>query len=353
MGKIIKRVLLTILAVIVVILVVFIAGAWSIFGEKIMAANSVKKLDDNLYFMEYKGDYGVNDLMKQGGASSSNKMGEYITDFLSGGFMKKAPQMAAMKFGCTAFTVKDTDGNSLMGRNYDWDGDDGKAMIVHTKPDEGYESYSTCWLDFLGFGANWKPEGMSNQYMSLAAIYVPLDGINEKGLCVADLMVGDDEQTNQKSDKADVTTTLAIRLLLDKAANVEEAIALLETYDMNSDIGRGHHLAISDANGRSVVIEYINNEMFVTDTSIVTNHYLTEGEKFGIGNPESHARFEKVAKVNEENDGVMDANTLRDTMESVSYAKETQWSIVYHMEEKALDFYWKRQYENPYHFEMK
>ena len=162
-------------------------------------------------------------------------------------------------------------------------------------------------------------------------------------------MVGDDEQT----DKIDLTTTTAIRLILDQAATVNEASALLEQHDMNSDIGRGHHLAISDAAGKSVVVEYINNVMYVTETKVVTNHYLTKGDKYGIGNDESHARFDKVMTMDDEVGSIMDTNQLRDAMQNVSYEKETQWSIVFDMENKALDFYWQRQFDNPHHFEMK
>ena len=352
MGKIIKRVLIGILVVILVAVVRFLAGAWSIFGEKITAAGTVTAIDDNLYYMEYKGDYGFDAFLEQGGASSTSKMAGYITDFLSGGFMKQAPAMGAINFGCTAYTVENVDSGCLMGRNFDWDGENGTAMVIYTEPENGYASYSTCWLDFLGFGAGWKPEGTTNQYMSLAAIYVPLDGINEKGLAIADLMVGDDEQTNQKTDKVDLTTTTAIRLLLDRAASVDEAVALLEQYDMNSDIGRGHHLAISDATGRSVVVEYIDNVMYVTDTPVVTNHYLTEGKKYGIGNEESHARFNRVLAMDEEAGSVMDAAQVRDVMKNNSYAEETQWSIVFDMENKALDFYWQKQFDSPHHFEL-
>lgn len=353
MGKVIKKVLLILLLVILLIILIFLAGAWSIFGEKVKAAGTVKEIDKNLYYMEYKGDYGFDAFLEQGGASSSAEMAVYITDFLSGGFMSKAPTMGKMNFGCTAYTVKTGEGGALMGRNYDWDGENGIAMVIYTEPKNGYASYSTCWLDFLGFGNGWKPEGMANQYMSLAAIYVPLDGINEKGLAIADLMAGDDEQTNQKTDKVDLTTTTAIRLILDQAATVDEAIELLEQYDMNSDIGRGHHLAISDASGRSVVVEYIDNVMYVTETNVVTNHYLTEGEKYGVGNDESHARFEKVMVMDEEAGSIMDAQQLRDAMQNVSYEKETQWSIVFDMENRTMDFYWQRQFDSPHHFEIK
>ena len=335
------KIIWIVLTLLLVGLLVILAGAWSIFGEKVKAAQSVRKLEEGLYYMEYSGDYGFDAFLEKGGASSEAAMAEYITSFLSGGFVKGGAESAPQNFGCSTLTV-----NSLMGRNFDWEGEEGCAIIIHTKPQNGYESYSTNWLDFLGFGQNWKPEGFANQYMALAAIYVPLDGINEKGLCVADLINGDNEQTHQQTDKADLTTNTAIRLLLDKAATVDEAIALLEQYDMNSAIGMSHHLAISDATGRSVVVEYIGGEMFVTETPAVTNHYLTEGAKYCIGNPESIARYEKLL---ETAGSISCAEDMRGTMEAVSYPS-TRWSIVYDTAAKAFDFYWNRQFETPYRF---
>ena len=99
---------------------------------------------------------------------------------------------------------------------------------------------------------------MTERMQSITAIYVPLDGMNAKGLVVADLTAGDDEETYQRTGKVNLTTTTAIRLLLDKAADVDEAVALLKQYDMNSSIGISHHLSIADAHGKSIVVEYVN-----------------------------------------------------------------------------------------------
>ena len=134
MGQIIKKVLLMLLLIILLIVFIFLVGAWSIFGEKVKAAGSVKEIDKNLYYMEYKGDYGFDAFLEQGGASSSAEMAVYITDFLSGGFMSKVPSMGKMNFGCTAYTVENTGGGVLMGRNYDWDGENGIAMVIYTEP---------------------------------------------------------------------------------------------------------------------------------------------------------------------------------------------------------------------------
>ena len=140
-------------------------------------------------------------------------------------------------------------------------------------------------VPFIGFGDDFTPDGSMEERMeSLAAIYVPLDGMNVKGLIVADLVVGgngDTEETHQHTGKTPVTTTMALRMMLDKCKNVDETIELLKEYDMNSDIGANHHYVIADANGKSVVVEYVNNEMIVTDTKVVTNFYIGDSPKEG------------------------------------------------------------------------
>ena len=43
------------------------------------------------------------------------------------------------------------------------------------------------------------------------------------------------------------------------------------------------HLALSDKSGRSVAVEYVNNEMSVAETPVVTNFYLTREINMGLG----------------------------------------------------------------------
>lgn len=347
MKKSVRITLIVVSAILVAVIATLGVGMY-IFADKIGAATGVQKLDDKLYYMEYEGDYGFQGFLDSGGAASDAEMANYIVFMMTGGFYKPSWEQSEKDFGCSTLSVSG-DEYSLMGRNYDWNGESQSIMIVHTKPDDGYESYSTAWLEFLGFGKDFVPESFKDKYLSIAGIYVPLDGMNEKGLCVADLMAGDGEVTKQDTDKADLTTTSAIRLILDRAANVDEAVKLLSEYDMNSSIGRAHHLAISDALGNSVVVEYIDGEMIVTETPTVTNHYLAQGKKYGVGNEESHLRFEKIGKMK---DDVNTTADMADCMEAVSYQKETQWSIVYNKRDLTLDFYLRRNFDNPFRFDF-
>lgn len=342
----------SVIAVLALITAVLAIGAWSMFGTMITAANSIEKLEDGLYSMEFLGDYGFDAFIEQGGASSDKEVADYLTVFLSHGFYKPEVSVETEGFGCSTVCTKDENGSVWFGRNYDWE--ECRTMIVHTKPDKGYESFSTCGLDFLGFGEDYTPDGsMPDRILSLAAVYVPLDGMNEKGLIVADLMAGDKEETHQNTDKPDLTTTTAIRLLLDRAASVDEAVAMLKDYDMNSSIGSAHHFSIADASGKSVVVEYVNGEMLVKETKVVTNHYLTECEKKGIGSEQSHLRYDKL----DAHEGLAGEKEVRELLESVaqknypqseeSYEK-TMWSIVYCPDGLCADFYFSENYEHGY-----
>ncbi|MGM9626193.1 MAG: C45 family autoproteolytic acyltransferase/hydrolase, partial [Eubacteriales bacterium] len=336
---------------ILTVIVLAVCGCgWKLFGSFIKAANSIEKLEDGLYTMEYDGDYGFDDFLAQGGAAGDSALADYLITYLSHGFYKIKSDVHTGEFGCSTICSADKNGIVLFGRNFDWE--ECQTMIVHTKPKNGYESVSTSCLDFLGFSEDYVPDGsMIERIQTLAAIYVPMDGMNEKGLVVADLMAGDDEETHQQTDKVDLTTTTAIRLLLDKAADVDEAIALLQQYDMNSSIGTAHHLSLADAGGRSVVVEYVDGEMLVTDTKVVTNHYLAECEKQGVGSEQSHIRFNTLSAYS----GPADEVDVRDMLESVAqknypqsddHCEKTMWSIVYCPEGRCADFYFAENYEH-------
>ncbi|MBP7174700.1 MAG: linear amide C-N hydrolase [Thermoclostridium sp.] len=351
-----RKVISIIFIALLVIVMVVVIGAWSMFGTTISAANTIEKLDEGLYSLTFKGEYGFDEFIAQGGASNDEAVACYLVSFLSNGFYKPDTSPNATDIGCSTITANTPDDKVLFGRNYDWE--KCSAMIVHTIPKNGYASVSTCCLDFLGFDENWQADGsMMDRMMAIASIYVCLDGMNEKGLMIADLMAGDKVETHQDTEKCDLTTTTAIRLILDKAATVDEAVTLLEQYDMNSSIGAAHHFSICDASGKSVVVEYIENEMYVTETKVVTNHYLTDSEKYGIGSNQSHIRFDTLTEAYYKTGGVMGENEVRDAMKSVAQLnfrnageeeyERTMWSIVYNPAKLTMNFYWNEDFEHP------
>ena len=329
--------------------------AWAQPNPKEAAAMSVRKLDEGLYYMEYKGDDGFAGLIESGGGRSAGELTGYVMRFLFQGHQQPQAEPTPAQFGCSALTVRTPEGGFLMGRNFDFTSATG--IILHTVPEQGYETYTTFNTIFLGFGEGWLPEGMQNQFMALATLFFALDGINEKGLAVADLMAGDNAETHQDSGKPALTTTSAICYLLKNAATVDEALDLLRGIDMHSDIGAAHHYAISDASGRSVVVEYVDNQMEVVESAAVANHYLC-ATKLNAGLTEGDRRYEYLCRQLEDASGVMDKRQLTESIAAVSQREQdggylgTAWTLVMDLTRPSVTYYSRRHFDKPFHFEF-
>lgn len=138
-------------------------------------------------------------------------------------------------FGCSTISVENSEGGYYFGRNFDWNKCD--AMMVVSHPSHGYVSFSTVNVDFIRQGTGFASHFLSDEVLAVAALYAPLDGMNEKGLCVSVNMIQDTDTISQDTEKPDITTTTAIRLLLNKAASVDEAVELLGQYDFHASMG--------------------------------------------------------------------------------------------------------------------
>lgn len=345
-GKYIKRILIALLA-----LVVLAVGTVGIlFQGELRTLASIERMDDTtLFTMDYKGNYGLEEFLAQGGASNDNE----LLDFLMKRLMKGLPiTFDIPDLGCSTFSVRSPDGEAIFGRNFDMYFS--PALFVRTAPKDGYKSISMVNLSYIGFGEEKLPTNMLNSILTLAAPYVPLDGMNEKGLAVGVLQI-DTEPTNQQSDKPDITTTTAIRMMLDKAATVDEALALLEQYDMHASANSCYHFQIADASGKAVVVEYIEDEMIVIDSPRATNFLLAEGDwDFGGGQD----RFEILEQTMTEKNGILSADDSMDLLEAVAQLPKnedkggTQWSAVYNQTQGSVDIAMMRDFENIYTFSI-
>ncbi|HBL41339.1 MAG TPA: choloylglycine hydrolase [Ruminococcaceae bacterium] len=346
------RILFGIFLAIVLLLLLGFGLLWLNFGRFVTAGRSIQKLEDNLYAMEIKGDYGLDEFLETGGADTDTKVGQFVASYLSHGLYAYQGSLARTPFGCSTLCVRNQDGNVLFGRNYDWE--ESTALILHTVPKNGYESVSACCVDFLGFGENYRPDGsVLERAEALAAVFVPLDGMNEKGLMVTDLMAGGTEKADQQTDKPDLTTTTALRLLLDRAATVDEAVELLGQYDMHSSLDFAHHFAIADASGKSVAVEYINNEMVVTETALLTNHYLAP-QKGENGGKQSHLRYDALKKrigktmEKEEVAAALESVAQKNYPRTDGTIRKTVWSWVYSPNEQAAEFFFNEGFDFSY-----
>ncbi len=322
-------------------------------ADAVALTSKIVELEPGLSAVRYDGDYGFDGFLEKGGAASDRETAQYLVENLAG---ELGLDFLGNFFGCSTVTENSPAGGVLFGRNFDWN--TCEAMIVEAHPENGYASLSTVNMDFITTGAGNTIEAALklDQVRTLAALYAPLDGMNDKGLTVSVNMIQDSASISQDTGKPGLTTTTAVRLLLDKAANVEEAMELLRQYDLHASMGMMVHFALADSAGRSVAVEYIGNEMSVIETPVVTNFYLTPGEKYGIGTSQSHTRYETLTNLLEKSP-VLTPEGIRDALSSVSKGnfgefESTEWSIVMDLANRTARYYHRENYDNSWLFAL-
>lgn len=321
-------------------------------AEYIEAGTAVRELESGLSVVRFEGNDGFTAFLNQGGAESDRAVLQFLTSTMPGSAAGLTFESSA--FGCSTISVENTEGGYYFGRNFDWNRCD--ALIVVSYPETGYASFSTVNVDFIRQGAGFASHFLSDEMLAVAALYAPLDGMNEKGLCVSVNMIQDTDTISQNTEKPDITTTTAIRLLLNQAADVDEAVALLGQYDLHASMNYMIHFAIADSTGKSVAVEYVDHEMNVIETPVLTNFYLSEGEKNGIGTSQSHTRFEILEDTLQETPA-MDSSQVRDALSSVSKGtfgefESTEWSVVFDQSALTAEYYHREDYQKSYAFAL-
>ena len=250
-------------------------------AEQKQTKDSLVRLDDNAYLLDYKNDYAL-DAMIQKGVSNVGELLAYASKIFTLGTRKfKAGKIGA---GCTTFSAHTANGEPLLARNFDYKA--APCLVVRTSPANGYKSIAVTDTNFMLYGYKKRPENDTDKLQLLLAPYICVDGMNEKGLAIAVLELKA-KPTQQKTGKTPITTTLMIRTVLDKAANIDEAIALFRQYDLQDSFFVCYHYQLTDATGRSVILEFVNNEMRVVEAAkpegakyafaACSNYFLTEG----------------------------------------------------------------------------
>ena len=217
--------------------------------------------EGTLYYMDYTGDYYTPQVI-----DSLRKVG-YIDP------------------GCSSFFTHNPDGEPMSCRNYDYPHRiPGKArtltglnVVLHCRPEGKYESIALAdavWCDqknpLLRSGGP-DEEGFDTGWLDILP-YECMDGINEKGLFVSILRV--DIKEGDQPARSPVASSMLVRYMLDDCANVEEAIAKVDTAIVTPEDWQGCHLFVTDADDRCAVIESRNSEVSVIASDVVTNFYL-------------------------------------------------------------------------------
>lgn len=347
---------------------------------KLAMLHSLKDIDGNgrLYELNYTADYKLDQVINAG-ITETKALFTYIGSLLYDNLSTKAADVT-FGSGCSAFAVP-SGSDFLMGRNYDFRHSEDSvtyipisAFVVHTAPEGGKKSISMVDGLNIGYGQGFYTDGTTDLSLLMGLPYAALDGINEDGFAIGVLALNE-KQTKQNTGKTKISTTVAIRMLLDRASTVKEALRMLQEYDMDME-GQGksnYHFFMADATGDYAIVEYAyKNKGDDNPTEIkilsdndtlrcVTNFYVTPamvGTKDGWGSDHGKKRYFTMRdtlaannyKLREEQAWVLlDSVSQPPTKEITS---QTQWSSLFNLTEKTFRLSILREYAKEYNFKV-
>ena len=128
------------------------------FGGEFSTLKTLNRVEDdaNLFTMEYKADYALDRFLKIG-ASTDTELIEFIVRQVLKGIPLK---FDLPNLGCSTFAAKLADGTPIFGRNFDMY--DSPALLVTTRPKDGYASISMVNLAYIGYNSE-KPSDFSGE----------------------------------------------------------------------------------------------------------------------------------------------------------------------------------------------
>ncbi len=236
------------------------------------------------------------------------------------------------KWGCTCFSILGNKGNIMMGRNFDFYNH--AAMVLYTHPTNRYSSLSTVDIYYLGLTQNSTLIHLLNSSKLKMAPFFPFDGINEKGVSIA-LMAVPNANPPFNSSKVSLNSLEIIRLVLDYAASVDEAITLIEKHNYIVDNIPVHYL-ITDGSGKSAIVEFVDQKV----NAIYNNEPFEVCTNFVVTNSSAPLttncwRYNSAYKQLKDFNGVASDTSAMKILKSVSQ-QNTMWSIVYNLSKKSM-----------------
>lgn len=321
-------------AVVVLTRTAIVTGRSVLLWEPVRTVASLEKVDDSALFrMRYRGTYHF-ELFARKGIDwwVYRTIGKWVN-----------PE------ACASFTASTPEGNAIFGRNFDWN--HRACLLLFTDPPGGYASVSTVDLYYLGL------EGMHDipwfrRLSLLAAPYAPIDGMNECGLAIAGNMVPS-RGPPMNSERPTLEPAQLKRLVLDHARDVDEALALIQAYNVHFALVP-EHFHIADASGKSAIVECVDGRVVVIRDAVPwqvsTNFLISEKKPKGAT---SHCRryntaYESLAKAA----GSVSQDEAMRLLETISQS-HTMWSVVYNLSTGEIRLAMGRNYDRVHTFQLK
>jgi hypothetical protein len=313
---------------ILLILIVLVLGVLLYNPVKTLA--TLEKVDDfPLYVMHYQGTYLFDVFVEEG---------------IEWGPFQKIYK-AVNPEACTSFAAPTAEGDVVFGRNLDWS--HRSSLLLFTDPPGGYASVSMVDLFYLGL------EGMqeipwSKRVALLATPYATIDGMNECGVAIAQNAVPE-RNTPKDPNKPTLLNSQIIRLVLDHAKDVDEALTLIQQYNVEF-VGTRVHFHIADASGDSAVVEYIDGGVNIVRTDMpwqVSTNYLFSEEI----QPDCW-RYNTASQRLLDKKGILAPDEAMRLLEAVQQ-NSTVWSVIYGLISGNVHLAMGRDYDDVHAFRLK
>ncbi|TCT15634.1 linear amide C-N hydrolase (choloylglycine hydrolase family) [Natranaerovirga pectinivora] len=350
-----KKVLLILLGVI--LLMILMVGL--IFRNEILTLASLNKISDRpVYEMTYYGGYSF-DKYLQTGSKTQEEFENFLRKNLAQG-ISSIFKIGENSPACSSFIATTPDGDVIFARNLDTTV--AIPCLIKTNPKTGYKSYGMvnlaltngrAYLEATSNGTNTYDLNLESKFLALTAPYLVTDGVNEKGLSVArHTLIG--SRAPIDDDKITLSEMTIPKLLLDKAGTVEEALEILDQYNIALNNPYPSHFMIVDAEGNSAVVEFLYGQKHVIhkegDYQILANFRL-------YNNPNLHGfgsdRYLAYEEVLSESNGIITTEDALKLLQENTIPGQEHWSVVYNLTQKTVTLTIFDDYETTYTYEIK
>jgi len=239
-------------------------------------------------------------------------------------------------WSCSLFAALGGGDSRLYGRNFDWEYS--PALLLFTDPPGGYASVSMVDIAYLGFEdtivRSLVDQPLTERQALLRAPFLPFDGMNEKGLVIGMAAVPAAEMPHDSSKETSDSLEV-IREMLDHAQDVEEAVGILQSYNIDWGGGPPLHYLLADASGNAVLVEFFRGEVLLVPSeggSSAGWHAATNFLRSAVGESARGVcpRYDHISHCLSETAGQLGPEEALNLLDDVSQ-HNTQWSVVYEM----------------------
>jgi hypothetical protein len=322
---------LTLIAVVVI---------WAV-EDDVRTLASLRRIEGtNAYVMDYYCDYHLEEL--RDGMDVRHVEDEFLDAFFPSGiaavakWLRPAFVPATVEIlpsdteYCSTVAYRNEQGEMLVGRNLDWKHDACLVLRVHRAGQ--LASVSVIDLAYLNMNrADLIDMPLWGRIPLLFAPYYVTDGMNSHGVAITAMTLTDSHPPRDPA-KPNMMHGTDMRLVLDDARSVDEAIQLLENYNIYF-VETPCHFLIADAGGRSAVVEFLDRQMRVTDRQGMWQ-VCTNSQIWSVSEAECDQqcdRYSRASAMLERFSAVVGVDQIMDVMDEIAVNDWTMWSSVYNL----------------------